>query len=138
MIGIAAIVTTNVLPVYQRDDWRGAAASLGQPAAPRAIEIVSHNIDALKWYLGDLKTVHGDSVAASEVDFVALRTRRTVGPPLAPVVATAGLPGFSLVKVERHETYAVAVFRAPAGATVSVAAIRKAAGEPDGEVILQR
>ena len=138
VIGIAMIVTTNLLPSYQRDDWRGAASALGQARSPRAIEIVSHNIDALKWYLGDLKTVNGGSITTSEVDFVALRSRRTVGPPLAPDVATTGVPGFSLAKVERHETYAVSVFRAPPGSSVSVAALRKAAGEPDGEVILQR
>ena len=137
-IGLAMVVATNLLPAYQRDDWRDAAATLGQPAAPRAIEIVSHNIDGLQWYLRDLRTVPGGSVHASEVDFVALRSRRTVGAPLAPVVPTSGLPGFTLAGVHRHAAYAVSIFRAPEGASVSVAAIRHAAHEPYGEVILQR
>jgi mannosyltransferase len=137
-ISVAAVATTDALPVYQRDDWRGVARALGQPASPRIIVIVSRNVDALAVYLGDLRTIYSPTVTAHEVDFAALRTRRTVAGPLPPVVPTTPPEGFRFAGLTRTKTYAISRFLAVGSGTVTLANLRKVKAEPAAEVILQR
>ncbi len=136
-IGVALICSTIAIPVYQRDDWRDVAHALGPSASPRAIVIVPRNIDGLKAYLANLTTVDAPTVAAHELDFVALRVRRTVGPPLAPGVTRSAPAGFRFAGVKKAETYAISRFLALGSGDVTVAALRRLKGEPAAEVILQ-
>lgn len=137
-IAVAMVASTDALPAYQRDDWRGVAHALAQPASTRIIVIVALNVDALTVYLGDVHTIHAATVSARELDFVSLRTRRTVGAPLAPVVPTSPPAGFRRAGVTRTETFAISRFLAVGAGTVTVAALRHLKGEPSAEVILQR
>ena len=138
-IAVAMVASTDALPAYQRDDWRGVAHALAQPASTRIIVIVALNVDALTVYLGDVHTVHAATVSARELDFVSLRTRRTVGAPLAPVVPTSPPAGFRWAGVRtKTETFAISRFLAVGAGTVTVAALRHLKGEPSAEVILQR
>jgi mannosyltransferase len=137
-LSLGVIVAVDVLPAYQRDDWRGVAHSLPAFASARVIVGEQYSAAPLSIYLGTLRSVTGVSVATREVDFVALRVKRSGRSPLPAVVPTRPPAGFRLVEVHRAEAFAISRFVAPNAATVSTAALRRLSGEPAAEIVIQR
>jgi hypothetical protein len=138
-ISLAVIVGINVTPVYQRDNWRGIAHTLAAPPSGERI-VVGEQFASLPLYvyLGPLQGVTSGRTSTREVDFVALRMRRSARSPLPPVVPMIAPPGFRLAGVTRTATYAVSRFVAARPTAVSVASLRREQGDAKAEVIIQR
>jgi 4-amino-4-deoxy-L-arabinose transferase-like glycosyltransferase len=136
-VSLAVFVATLALPAYQRDDWRGVAQTLPAAHSARVVVGPENSELPLSIYLPRLGPAHGASVTTREVDFVALRKRRTTHAPLAPAVPAHGPPGFRLAEVRRSSAYAVARFTAPRPLRVSLARLRSVAGNGSAEVLVQ-
>jgi mannosyltransferase len=137
-VSLAVIAAINLIPAYQRDDWRGAARALGTPAATRVIVSEQYGSAPLSIYLGGIRTTFAPTVSTRELAYVALRKRNTAGAPSAPVVPTTAPAGFHLAGVTRSETFAVARFTSARAITVTVRSLRRLGNEPTAEIILQR
>ena len=137
-ISLAMIASANLIPDYRRDNWRGAAHALAKPSTARLIVAEAHAALPLSIYMGPLHTVTGRPPAVRELDFVALRHLRTVGPPQAAVVPSSPPPGFRLAAVTRTEAFAIAHFVATQPTAPSVAQLANLSGQSGAEVILQR
>jgi mannosyltransferase len=135
---IAMIAAANAIPDYQRDDWRGVAHALGRATGARLIVAEAHAALPLSIYMGSLSSVSEPVPAVREVDFVALRHLRTVGPPQAAVVPTDPPAGFRLAGVRRAETFAIARFTASSASAPPRRGLSRASGLGSAEVILQR
>jgi hypothetical protein len=137
-VSLGVILATNLLPGYQRDDWRGVARALPAPLTPRVIVGEHFSSSPLSLYLGDLRAVKAGAVTARELDFAALRVRHTQGAPYAPYVQRIAPPGFHLVSVKSTEAYAVTRFVASHPTRVSTSELLRLSGNPQGEVLLGR
>jgi mannosyltransferase len=137
-LSLAVIVAVDLLPAYQRDDWRGAASAIPASASARVIVGEQYSAAPLSIYLGTLKSVSATHVAARELDFVALRIKRTGRSPLPAVVPTKPPAGFQLAAVHRAEAFAVSRFVARRPVTVSTAALRRLSGESAAEIVVER
>jgi len=137
-ISLAVIGGINAIPGYQRDDWRGVAAALAAHTGPSLIVTPSGGLQPLGIYLPHLHKTTASSTPPRELEFVALRTKRTGRSPLAPVVPTRALPGYRLVEVQRTETYAISRYLAPLPTVTSVSVLRGADGTAEAEVLLHR
>jgi mannosyltransferase len=137
-IFLALVVGAIVIPEYRRDDWRGAAQSLSKPTGSRLIVAEAHAVDPLSVYMGTLSAVKTSAPSVREVDFVALRHLRTVGPPQAAVVPSTPPAGFQLAGVTRTETFAIARFRATTPTSPSLSELVRASGIASAEAVLQR
>lgn len=137
-IFVALVVSAIAIPEYRRDNWRGAAQALSKPSGSRLIVAEAHAIDPLSVYMGTLSAVEGSAPAVREVDFVALRHLRTVGPPQAAVVPTTAPAGFQPAGVTRTETFAIARFRASTPTVPSLAGLVRASAITGAEAVLQR
>jgi predicted secreted protein len=137
-LSLAVIVAVNAIPGYQRDDWRGAARALPPQRGDRVIVSQEDASIPLSIYLPATSAFAGSSVATRELDFIALRTRRTGRSPLPPAVPTTLLRGFRLAGIRRSEAFAVSRFVAPRSTSLSVAVLRRFSGEPKAEIIVQR
>ena len=137
-LSLLVIAGVNLIPGYQREDWRGVARALQSPAAARVIVAPELGAAPLFFYMPTNENLLTPTIAAHEVAFVALSTPHTGHPPLPPVVPTSPPPGFRLVGVRRSEAFAVSRFRAAGSATVSVRSLRRLDHEPKAEVFLQR
>ncbi|HLH14605.1 MAG TPA: glycosyltransferase family 39 protein [Solirubrobacteraceae bacterium] len=137
-VSLAVVAATELIPAYQRDDWRGAAQALGSAGSGRVI--VTENLGSvpLSIYLGPIRGVYGKRVRTRELDFVGLRVRHTFGSPSPPAVPTEPPPGFRLAGVERSEAFAVSRFLASTPTRVSSAALRRMLGEPHADIVAQR
>jgi mannosyltransferase len=138
LLSLLVVVAVDLTPGYQRDDWRGAAAQLQPRAAERVIVIPENGSLPLGIYMPGLRETEAPRLAAREIDFVALRTRRTDGSPLAPVLPSKPPPGFRLAAVKRAEAYAVARYVATRKTAMTAVALRRLAGEPGVEIAIQR
>ena len=142
-ICLAMIVAANAIGDYQRDNWRGIGRALAKPPRARLILAEPHSVGPLSIYMGPLSTVSAHVPRVAEVDFIALRHLRTVGPPQAAVVPTSPPPGFRLAGVTRRETFAISRFTAPrptapALASLIALSVNRALGQTTAETILQR
>ncbi len=137
VISLAVNVATLALPAYQRDDWRGVARALPPVRTQRVIVGPENTELPLSIYLPRLRAMQGAIVTTAELDFVALRKRRTVQAPRAPVVPELAPPGFRLVSVRRSAAFAVARFTAPRPLRVRVALLRRLARDSNAEAIGQ-
>jgi mannosyltransferase len=138
-VSLAVVAGIDLTPSYQRDDWRGIAQALpGPPAGGRVIVGEQFASLPLYVYLGSLNGSVGQTVTTREIDFVALRQRRSARSPLPAKVPTAAPPGFAPAGVVRTSAYAVARFTSSRPATVSVQALRREQGEAKAEVVRQR
>jgi mannosyltransferase len=137
-IYLVMIVSTIAIPDYQRDNWRGVAHALTKPSAPRLIVAEAHSRLPLSIYMGTLSDVSADVPPAHEVDFVALRHLRTVGPPQAALVPSAPPAGFHLAGITRTETFAIAHFVASRATAATAAQLVKLSAIGNAEVILER
>lgn len=134
-IFVAMIAAANAIPDYQRDDWRGVAHSLARPAVARIIVVKPHSAGPLSIYMGSLSTISTRVPPTREVDFVALRHLRTVGPPQAPVVPSSPPAGFRLAGVTRKEAFAISRFVATKTTTLTVASLSRISHQANAEVI---
>ncbi len=138
-VGIGVIVATNLLPGYQRDDWRAIADAVrGSHLTPRAIVGEHYAGSPLSVYLGSMRGVSTGTVRAREIAFAALRVRRTEGAPYPPYVQRQAPPGFRLASVSSGEAYAVTRFVADRPRAVSVRELLRLSGDQSGEVLLVR
>jgi hypothetical protein len=137
-VSLAVVIATNAIPGYQRDDWRGAARALPPGTADRVIVGPRNSALPLSIYLPSTSEARGASVATRELDFVALRRRRTGRAPAPPVVPTSPPPGFRLAWVHRSESHAASRFLSPQATSISLAALRRMSGDREAEVIVQR
>ncbi len=138
-ISLAVIAGVLAIPGYQRDDWRAAAHALSPAQRAGRVIVSEENASIpLSIYLPGLQPTAKARVVTREIDFIALRTRRTGRSPLAPAAPTSPPPGFRLAGIRRSETYAVSRFLAPHATTVSDATLRRIAGERSAEVTVQR
>jgi mannosyltransferase len=136
-LSLGVILATDAIPGYQRDDWRGAARALAPARGERAIVSQENASLPLSIYLPGTSAVERGTVRVREVDFVALRTRRTGRAPLASVVPASPPPGFRPAGVHRSEAYAVARFLAPQPTGVTVATLRRLSRDATAEVVVQ-
>jgi mannosyltransferase len=145
VVSLAVIVATNAIPGYQREDWRGVAGTLASdlPSAastsPSVIVTQSEALEPLRVYLPILQRTLAARLDSRELEFVALRKKRTGRSPLPPVVPTTAPSGYRLVAVKRTEAYAVSRFlaRSPE-ASLEAKALRADAGQAEAEVLLLR
>jgi mannosyltransferase len=137
-VGIGVIVATNLLPGYQRDDWRAIADGLPAPLAPRVIVGEHYAGLPLSVYLGNMRGVTRGTVLAREIDFAALRVRHTQGAPYAPYVQRRAPAGFQLIAVKSDEAYALTRFVSDRPRRVSVRQLVRLSGDLNGEVLLAR
>jgi mannosyltransferase len=112
-ISIAVIAGINALPGYQREDWRGVGATLASHPGPAEIVVPEEGLGPLSIYLPGLRKVLAPRTTTRELEFVAIRTKRTGRSPLAPAVFTTLPAGYRLISVKRTETYAVSFLLAP-------------------------
>ncbi|HEV3033607.1 MAG TPA: glycosyltransferase family 39 protein [Solirubrobacteraceae bacterium] len=138
-ISLAVVIGIDLTPVYQRDNWRGIAHTLSTPPSASRI-VVGEQFASLPLYvyLGPLQGTTGSSVSTREIDFVALRMRRSARSPLPPVVPSTAPAGFRLAGVSRTATYAVSRFVASRPTAVSVGLLRREQGDPKADVVIQR
>jgi hypothetical protein len=76
--------------------------------------------------------------AVHEVDFVALRHLRTVGPPQAAVVPRVAPAGFRLAGITTTESFAISRFVAASAVAPKVSELAHLSGIGGAEPILQR
>jgi 4-amino-4-deoxy-L-arabinose transferase-like glycosyltransferase len=134
-ISLAVIVGKDVLPGYQRDDWRGVAATLASHAGPSVIVVPDEGLAPLTLYLPHLEKVTAPRIPTRELEFVGLRTKRTGRSPLAPVVSTIAPAGYRLISVIRTESYAVSRFLGPKSMTLNTRSLKLATREAAAEVL---
>jgi mannosyltransferase len=142
-IFLAMIVAANLIPAYRRDDWRGIAHAIPRPAAPRIIVADQYAAFPLSIYMGPLRSISGRLPSIREVDFVALRHLRTVGPPQAPGVPISPPAGFRLAGITKTETFAISRFVAVTARKPTVGSLTRMSRQAqpvalNAEVILQR
>jgi hypothetical protein len=138
-VSLAVITGINVLPAYQREDWRGAARALPARSGARVIVGPGYASIPLSVYLRALVPHIGQSVSTKELDFIGLATKGANGAaPTPPVVPTSAPPGFTLAGVRRSEAYAVSRFLAPRPITLRDSLLRRMSGEATAEAMLQR
>jgi uncharacterized membrane protein len=136
---LGVVISINLIPSYQRDDWRGAADTLPTQASPgRVIVGETYASLPLSVYLPSLRPVTESTITTREIDFIALRERRTGRSPLAPTAPTRAPRGFRLASVHETESYAVSRFLAARPTKVEVELLRHIADAPQDEVIQQR
>jgi len=140
---LGVIAATEVLPAYQRDDWRGAAKSLPPAEGQRLLVAEDFSAIPLSVYLPSISTVlpgkasAGDrTVRTREVVFIALRQRKTFGSPEPPAPPHGRLPGFAGPQIASSEAWATARYVAPGPRTVALSALRALAGQADAEVMV--
>lgn len=138
VLSALVIAGVNLIPGYQRDDWRGVAQALQATPATRVVVAPELGATPLFIYMHTDAEIHTASVHAHEVAFVALRTQHTGHAPYPPVVPTGQLAGFRLVSVQRSEAFAVSRYRAAGSVTIGESALRRFAHEPAAEIFLQR
>jgi 4-amino-4-deoxy-L-arabinose transferase-like glycosyltransferase len=135
----AVIVATNLLPGYQRDDWRGVAEALPKhPSYSRVLVVERYAGSPLSVYLGSLHAPTTSDVKVGEIAFAHLRTRHTSGAPYAPYVQLQAPPGFRLASVDKNEAFAVSRFVATGEPRVPVKGLVRLSGSPDSEVLFVR
>lgn len=136
-LSLAVIAAIDVIPGYQRDDWRGIAHALGDGPAGRVIVSERFGEAPLSIYLAGLRATEAKTVVTSEVAYVSLRVRHTGGAPSPAPVPRRAPPGFRLAAATREEAFAVVRYRAARPRPVATAALRRASPEAATEVSLQ-
>jgi mannosyltransferase len=135
---LAVIVGINTIPGYQRDNWRGLANALTAHAGPGVIVAPLNGFTPLRIYLPHLELATTSRIPTKELEFVALRTKRTGRTPLAPVVPTAAPAGYRLAELERTETYAFSRFVALLRTAANAPELRHMTRESASEVLIRR
>jgi mannosyltransferase len=136
-LSLAVIAAINLLPAYQRDDWRGIAQALGSGRVGRVVVSERFGQATLSIYLPEVHATSARTLLTREVAYVSLRARHTGGAPSPAPLPTRAPAGFHLAGVTRSEAFAVARYRAPRATAVATKALRRASPEAATEVSLQ-
>jgi mannosyltransferase len=112
-IGIAVCVAVASNERYQRDDWRGAARALGQPAATRAVIFSPGELAALELYLPRSTALTAAGARVGELDYLTLARHRPGQTRAAPRLEELPPrpPGAVTVERRREETFALVRYR---------------------------
>jgi len=110
LVALSLYCVSNVIrdPVFQRDDWRGAARALGSPGSPRAI-VTGASAVPLEPYLPRLAPYQGGQ-RVSEVDVIWIN-HSSFGAPVTPLQLRP-LPGFQAQEI-RSDSYIDVRYRSP-------------------------
>jgi mannosyltransferase len=136
-LSLAVIAATDVLPAYQRDDWRGIANALGSGHTGRVVVSERFGEATLSVYLPEVHATSAATVLTREVAYVSLRVRHTGGAPSSPPIPSRAPAGFYLAGVTRSEAFAVVRYRAPRTTAIATRALRRISPEAASEVSLQ-
>ena len=129
VVGVVCVVNVVTNPLYQRQDWRGAAHVLGRVATqPRAVVSDIHSAVPLDPYLRHLGSFPATPVAVREVDVVWLQRTHQWGP--IPSFAPAPLPGFTAGPEIRTSSYVIVRYRAAQPTPEPAAALGRLYPEP--------
>jgi mannosyltransferase len=131
LAGLFAAITVSVWlePSFQRDDWRGAATSLGEPGVDRVI-VLTPPTHSRPWavYLPALTDLRPRGATVREIDVVAVantRGRPGQGRQLpTPVTMRPPKRGFRPAGHASGDLYETFRFRAPQPIRVTPAALR--------------
>jgi mannosyltransferase len=137
LISLLVIVAVDTKPAYQRDDWRALAKGLSGPAAGSLIVTPADGLLPLGIYVPKLRQAASLHVLTREVEFVALRVRRTGRSPAPAVVPTSSPVGFRAVGISRTATYAISRFRSSRLISVSTSELRRMTPESGSEVLIR-
>jgi hypothetical protein len=136
---IVVLVDTHVQ--YQRTDWRGAAAALGQPETTRALVIPGEGQLPVSLYLPRTSVLPGP-VPVREIDIVALPSNSNSGgqgTPPRPSSPQHLPPGFTLTSANYNRVYTVLRYRSARAAIVTPTQMASLSLGPGGAaVLLQR
>jgi hypothetical protein len=111
--GLTSLVGVAVEPRWQRDNWRGAAKSVGSAAVPRAIVVTpgSGGLPFRHYRPGLRRLRPGEPV--QEIALVSKPGERNeTHPPLPPRPEYPWVAGFAELRRDYDETFTVIVFRA--------------------------
>jgi mannosyltransferase len=119
---LVVVIRVDLDPVYQRDNWRGAAHAVGSSVAARAMVVTpGSGLTPLQAYLPRLSPLVAP-VAVRELDVLAI-PQQVAGAGIAIPPRPAGpLPvpaGFRLVRAVAGRTYTVLVYRSPVPVVVT-------------------
>lgn len=111
------VISVAVTPSYQREDWRGAARSLGPADVPRAILLTPPSPpEPFTVYLPGLTTLPQRGASVQEIDVVAVANTNARPGADRSLPEAAGieppLAGFRLVGQERGDTFRTVRFKA--------------------------
>jgi mannosyltransferase len=136
-LSLAVIAAINLIPAYQRDDWRGVAHALGSGRVGRVIVSERFGEATLSIYLPEVRATSARTVLTREVAYVSLRVRHTGGAPSPAPLPTRAPAGFHLAGVTRSEAFAVARYLAPRATVIATRALPRISPEAATEVIIQ-
>ena len=138
LVSLLVIVGTDTKPGYQRDDWRAVADRLPTHASGSVVVTPANGLLPLSIYLPALEKTNSRSVSTREIDFVALRVKRTGRAPSPAVLPTSPPVGFHPGGIVRTEAFAVARFLASGSVTVNTGVLRRMTGASGAEVLMRR
>jgi 4-amino-4-deoxy-L-arabinose transferase-like glycosyltransferase len=133
LAGTAVVAAVARDPQLQRDDWRAAVRALGPVDKPRLIVATPGSaLDALRYYLPELKLAAGPKFTTQEIDYVALPVRLPGERPQPPRPATPVAPAatYALAGRTDGETFTVLRWIAPAATTEPIAPSPGLDGKP--------
>jgi uncharacterized membrane protein len=134
---LATIVAVAVVPVYQRDDWRGALRAATGPG-PELLLVSHYQEPAATWYEPTLRQTPPSAV--QNVRTLAILDRpEESGKAGPPVVAAPPMPfpQFRLVRTVRNDQYRVFVWEAKNAVGVPPAPILALLGRNDRATVLR-
>ncbi len=115
VLGLVATVGVGLDARYQRDDWRGASATVPVGASTAVVLTPASGRVPLAYYLPASRPLPPAGAPVSWVEVIALGARGVGAPVRAPPVRAPGLPalaGFGGPAVLRRATYSVVRYRA--------------------------
>jgi len=121
VLGLAAVVGVAIDPRSQRDDWRGAVATLGTASGQRLIAATpASGLAPLRYYLPGARALTEPAIAMREIDYIGMAERKPGERPKPPrPAAPPEVDGFELVAGARAETFTVLRIRADAPAPIA-------------------
>ncbi|MDQ3936851.1 MAG: hypothetical protein M3340_19730, partial [Actinomycetota bacterium] len=125
-ISLVTVITVFARPEYQRDDWRGAADSLGDRHEDRAIvHAPATGYVPIRVYRPRISAPPARRFGVRELDVIAMIRDGRDPPRVAPV------PGFRLLSTHRDATFVAARFVSDAPRELDSDALRRIRLTPD-------
>ncbi len=119
---LAVVIRVDLDPLYQRDNWRGAARAVGAAAVARAMVVTpGSGLTPLQAYIPRLGPLSA-AVAVREIDIIAIPQQVTgagIGIPPRPLGPLPVPAGFRLTRTVDARTYTVLIYRAAAPVVVT-------------------